>query len=220
MGSGAQEAISARTLSILGMYGGDTFGGPAEGTVTAYRLTGQGLSPVRLVRNRRFADFATDWEKGWSGLIDRKSGSGWVITPVSPLPPLDPVVDANGVVVGHFGWVNGWSLLIPQSSRGNGLRDLLLDGALVFVKSPVSGAGQVETYNNVNFVRPYTTEERFQLVMDVEGRVLAQSSYDVVGLESADNTFWLLVSVGSLVVGLGRLAGRRLIAGNRPEVAA
>jgi hypothetical protein len=212
MAGDAEEQIGARTLLIPGMYGGDTFGGPAEGTIDAYRINSQGLSPVTLVRNSRFGNFATDWEKEWSGLLVTRNQSRWKVSPVTPLPPLAPVVDASGLVVGHFGWVNASSVLIPEKSKGTGIRDLLLDGTTVLIRGGATGSSKPETIDSVNYIRPYTTEERFQFVTDVEGRALAQTSYDIVGVESADATFWTLISIGSLVIGLGRLAGRRIVA--------
>jgi hypothetical protein len=210
MGDKAQETIqAARTLFPVGMYGGDTFGGPA---VTGYRLTGQGLAPLKLSLNPRFVDFATDWEKTWSVLTRKK---GWP----SPLKwSLDPVVDASGLVVGHFGWVNGRDILFPYG-ESNPLVDLLLDGKPVFVKlksrfndmSPPFWPHGLETLNGMNFQRGFTTEELFQLVTDVEGRVLAVTGTDSVGLESADDVFWTLLAIGSVLVALGKFGGRQLI---------
>jgi hypothetical protein len=217
MGDKAQETIqAARTLSPVGMYGGeyggDTIGGPAEGTVTGYRLTGQGLAPVKFRLNPRFVDFATDWEKTWSVLARKK----WP----SPLKrSLDPVVDASGLVVGHFGWVNGRDILIPYGDPST-LVNLLLDAKPVFVKlesqfigkmSPPFWPLEIETLNGMSFQRVFASEQLFQLVTDLEGRALAVTGTESVGLESADDLFWTLLAIGSLVVALGKFGGRQLI---------
>src|SRR5262249_47970135 len=79
----------------------------------------------------------------------------------------------------------------------------------VFVKlRPPAWFDAAET---VNGFQRGVTEELFQLVTDVEGRVLAVTGTDSVGLESADDVFWTLLGVGSLLVALGKLGGRQII---------
>src|SRR5438045_1455742 len=64
------------------------------GAITAFRM--QHGSLVLLVallkKDQDFEQYATDWEKSFSTLC-----SGGTI--------MDPVVDANMTVVGHYGWV-------------------------------------------------------------------------------------------------------------------
>jgi hypothetical protein len=207
MGDDAQVTILAgRTLWPVGMYGGDTFGGPVVGTVTSYRFLDRDLAPVTLVRNPRFVDFATDWEKTWSALTRKK---GWPL----PVRSVDPVVDASGLVVGHFGWVNGRDILIRQGAYAGGphphaLVQLLLDGKPVLAKLWPQDS---ETVDGMILHRASSSEERFQLLMDIEGRVLAVTGAESIGLESADDVFWTLVGIGSLLVALGKFGGRQLI---------
>jgi hypothetical protein len=182
------------------------YAGTFGATVTAYRLTGKGLVLIKLVRNSRFGDFATDWEKAWSVLLVDKSKQAFALNPVVNMNGV-----LNGVVVGHHGWVNGENILVPEASQEGRLRDLLLDGTPVFIRAPAGGRDKPVSINKTTFVRPFTTEERYQLLTDVDGRALILTGRDVVGLQSADEIVWTLVGVGSLLLALGKAGGWRLI---------
>ena len=205
MAGDVQKVRAGRTLGMPGQYVGQVFGRkivlPPGNYVTAHRFNGEELVAVQLLYHSGFVSAATDWERLFSVLSD---------DPYAKVP-FDPIVDADNAVVGHVGWVTGSNLLVPEPSGRTPLGELLLNGTPVFVRLVIGVPGVPEFIDGVRHVRPFTSEQRFQLVTDVEGRVLLLMRGDLVGLEAADGLFWGLMGVGSLVAALGRAAARQII---------
>ena len=179
---------------------------PGDNPVTAYPSTsfaGENVNSFICYTksNQEFINYATPWEKSHSG-PESKAGPGY------------PVVDPDLAVVGHFGWFDGSSIWLEKPaprSVGDGelqvnltMQDLVNGGVSLFVsRSEMPG-----------YERFSTSEQIYQLLTDVNGRVLRVTHYDIIGLQSADNALLVITiafSVGNLLV-RGAAAGIKTLA--------
>jgi len=196
---------------------------PGVTQVTVYRADGIGGDNVNSFfcytkSNQDFANYATPWEKKYSRLALSSGG-------------VDPVVDRDLAVVGYYGWLDGSSIWLPKGtvrSIGSGelamdfgLSDLLSNGVAIFALSGIDTLAGYEKYS--------TSEQKYRVVMDPEGRVLAFTDYDIRGLDSADTALLVIslaYSLGHLAVSgakagfkaLARRAGKTAARRTRPPV--
>lgn len=173
--------------------------------VEAYFLrsdgTGVNYGMAYTKSNQDFATYATPWEKQFSNLA-RHVGA-------------DPVLDDDLRVIGHYGWFNGKQIHIPRGvldSRGTAasfsLNDLLNERIPIIVNNIVDNES---TYATESWT---TTEQKYELITDVNGVVLLNTGYDLVGLQSAEGA---LLVIG-LVYGAANLIANTGIAGIRSLV--
>jgi hypothetical protein len=167
---------------------------PGQDPVTAYpadAFAGDANSFTCYTKsNQDFENYATPWEKrhGWGG----------------------PVVDQDLTVVGHFGWWAGTLILLPESSlMGSGelgvqpmMRDLVAGGVPFFVS-----LDDLPGYKAFS-----TSEHKYRVVTDVDGRVLLVTDVDLYAgqLQSAETAL--------LVIGLSFSLARLAIAGAKAGI--
>ena len=196
------DKYSARTL----------LRGSGEEDVDAYFYKEKG-SPVGPITagtksDSKFGNFATDFEKAFSVLLKQKKGRFYVSAYTHFYA--NPVLDKDYMVVGHYGWFKGNHIYVGNASprrRGSGelaiefsLAELLEDDATVFI-----GQRDNDCYAWA------TDDEKYLLLTDVDGRVLRVDGYDLIGIESADDT---LLVVG-LLFGAAHIAAQGVKAGIR-----
>jgi hypothetical protein len=177
------------------------------GDITAYRsgnIVGAGVNSFTadIASKENFAKYATDFELIFSILTKPERPWGHVSAYTSYRA--DPVIDDDWLIVGHFGWFKGDDIWVPNSAprtRGKGellvqlgLNDIVDSGVEVYV-----GKRNSESYMWA------TGDEKYHLLTDVNGRVLQVTNYDLIGLQSAEETL--------IVLGLVYAAGRVAYAG-------
>ncbi|MEN3379523.1 MAG: hypothetical protein V7604_4878 [Hyphomicrobiales bacterium] len=182
------------------------------GARTAYTVRDKGLVPIMYLekKDQDFKKYATGWEILHSR-IPFGDGSGNV----------DPVVDENMTVVGHFGVFSGDQIYVPP-----GIPSTRRDRYINFANT--AGAGQSInelSRRNIDVVAhrypasasPYVRQgyveyglgvSRYAVLTDIEGHVLMQvSSWSVDGIDPSSFSPLDLIAIGKLVVlGLSALA--------------
>jgi hypothetical protein len=132
------------------------------GARTAYAIRDKSLVPIMYLqkKDQEFKKYATDWEIKHSR-IPFGDGNGQV----------DPVVDENMTVVGHFGTFGGKSIYIPPSKQPRApINDLLKRNVDVFAYSAIAGALPQAYRDYVGY--GVTTDERYEVLTDIEGHVV------------------------------------------------
>ncbi len=183
--------------------------------VSAYKYDKQGLGALMVWQSKDFDKAATAWERRFSAMGKGFGSAG-------------PVADKEMVVVAHYGWFAGSNVYVPKGygAIGNNLRNIVRDGVDAWV-SDGSDALEVSSGDGRS-IRPYVsdaasadsmvafdaTETSYRLLTDPDGKVLAVTGFDVVGLEPDDFTPLDLIGVGkagvSVIRGVGRVIARRL----------
>jgi hypothetical protein len=131
------------------------------GARTAYAIRDKSLGPIMYLqkKDQEFKKYATDWEIKHSR-IPFGDGNGQV----------DPVVDENMTVVGHFGTFGGKSIYVPPSKQPRApINDLLKRNVDVFAYSAFAGA-LPQAYRD--YVGYGVTDDRYEVLTDIEGHVV------------------------------------------------
>lgn len=157
------------------------------------RLAGNSLSQIHVVErvNQRFKNYATSFELQFSQLCGAR-------------PALMPVVDDQLEVIGHYGWVNGRTLIGPQGAASPNLPYNLANDIPVFVipfaSNPPAGWTHISA-----------SESKHLVLTGVDGELIGEFQSSVIGIESVD--FWL-PDAATLAKGLAALGigiGAKLI---------
>jgi hypothetical protein len=173
-------------------------------TLTAYRYTSIGATPVEVIRPDDFC--ATAWEASFSIITYHPR---WGYVPFRSPTRASPIVDEANRVIGHVGWFRGDQIIVQEAyrSRISELRDILRFGGLVFVGS-IRSVGA--SYPG-KFAEYATDEQQYLVVTRVDGQVLGLLNSGVIGLVSADELFWTLLAIGSLLIALGKAGALRAV---------
>ena len=137
-------------------------------------------------QDQDFWRFATSWEWQWSKLVFSSN-------------PLQPFVNENMQVTGHFGWITGDWIFAPNIRMS--LPDMLKAGLDVFVTKQPPRA----TYRPIGVL-----DQSYLLYIDIHGRVLLENGYkNRDGVEAEWVTPYDLWIATKLVVSLaGYLRGK------------
>ncbi len=170
----------------------------------AYILRGKSLVPIVIIakRDQTFEDYATPWEAKYSALLHAGLFA--------------PVLDADFMVVGHYGSMQGeafTNLIVPKGLEDTHtpLSGYLKSGVPVFVHSR-----REQPPPGWVFINVLTTEHRLIVVTTVDGQVVEFESENTGYLEPVDITpldlldiAKGLLAIGKLITTLGRGIGRR-----------
>jgi hypothetical protein len=145
--------------------------------------------PTYMFSDRDFAKYATAFEKEYSTLVDSKQQLYPVIGTQATNAKI-PSVEFECLafeypVIGHIGWVDGYSICgTPDHPQ---LADAAGNDRLIVRRNPPKG------YTNI-----FSSEERFFLVTDVDGRILWWTKeYDPGGRPNDNHYFRTAVIAGA-----------------------
>ncbi len=175
----------------------------------AARLAGGQLENLEILarKDQIFSDYATDWEKRWSSLVN-------------PANRFIPVLDEDFTVVGHYGEIVGChrcDVIIPQQVAArnrlpgqvalyNSIADMLACDIRIFIHSytvsPPAGWERVMVGS---------TEENFRIITNINGEVMCGFVRSVGFLESPAFDPIDLIDIGRLIGAIGVKIGGKVL---------
>jgi hypothetical protein len=168
--------------------------------IPGYQMIGQSITPLTLYAKwgQDFGDFATPFEKANSRLV-MKSYLG------SKAGILDPVVDAEQLVVAHAGYIRGDKLVVAEGpNAARSIPEAIATGQQVFVHSL--------DVNPTMWRRLGTTDSSFRLVFRMDGQILRLlGERSNPGAIAEDITPVDLLVIANALVELGAGLGKRSI---------
>jgi hypothetical protein len=201
-----------------------------NGARTAYTVRDKKLMPIMYVNKmveagptKDFARFATGWELKHSK-VPFGDGQGNV----------DPLVDENMVVIGHYGNFDSNDVFIPRGLPNDGkvveqpVRGVYVPGQRIVEvkKSPLSLKDMLQaeipvfanrydtgSYLNRGYQQWPTPQQGFTLLTDIEGQILLVLDVrDKDGITPSAFDLFDVISVGKLVLlGASAVAGRLVV---------
>jgi len=167
----------------------------------AYKYSGSFLQSTTVFLPDSWKDSATTWELLYSTLVG------------TPRLPFSPVVDSEMRVVGHAGWAKGVDIYVPSgSSLGigsgiDGINRVLREGETILVGTKFTNTAKAAlalTPVPLKFRELSTDEQTYFLLTRPDGQVVAALSTQGIGLESADDTLWAIITLGQISISMGR----------------